>query len=187
MENKIVLSQNFKIENATTDENGLKIEGMCCHYNKKNLNNEVVDEKSFDAFFTLYNDGKIKPNLNWNHTDVIIGGIDTIESKSNGLFIVCHLNGDVAIVRDMIEPNIKAGDIDSFSTEGGLLNGYEDIVELGEGGYYVKNFLLFGVGIVANPADWDAKFTVANYINQYNLQKQIEKETIEKNSKWFLI
>lgn len=186
METNFILSQNFKIENAVNDDNGLKIEGMCCHYNQKNLNNEVVDEKSFDAFFTLYNEGKITPKLNWNHTDTIIGGIDTIESKSNGLFITCHLNEEVAIVKDMIAPNIKAGDIDSFSTEGGLLNGYEDIVELKDG-YYVKNFLLFGVGIVATPADWAAKFTVANFINQYNLEKQEIKNTIEKSSKWYLM
>lgn len=186
MENKYI-SQTFKIENTAKDEKGLKIEGYCAHYNQKNLNGELVDENTYKAFFNLYEDGKIKPHFNWNHTDMIIGGIDTIESKEKGLYITCHLNNDVAIVRDMIAPNIIAGDLDSFSTEESPLNGYEDIVKLENDGFYLKNAVLMGVAIVSVPADWSAKFTIANYLKELEIEMENNKKEIEKNSKWYLL
>lgn len=186
MENNFI-SQTFKIENAAKDDKGLKIEGYACHYNQKNLNGELVDENSYRAFFGLYNEGKLRPQFNWNHTDMIIGGIDTIESKEKGLWITCHLNNDVAIVRDMIAPNVMAGDLDSFSTEECPLNGYDDIVRLENDGFYVKNAILRGVAIVSIPADWTAKFTVANYLKELGVEIEKKKDEIEKNRKWYLL
>ena len=184
---KNFITHTFKIENAAKDEKGLKIEGYCAHYNQKNLNGELVDHNSYKAFFNLYKEGKIKPNLNWNHTDMIIGGIDTIESKNKGLYITCHLNNEVAIVRDMIAPNVLAGDLDSFSTEESPLNGYDDVVRLEDNGFYLKNAILRGVAIVSIPADWTAKFTVANYLKELGVELEKNKDEIEKNSKWFLL
>lgn len=180
-ENKLYLYNQFAINNVQEDDNIIKVDGYCCHYNKINLNNEMVDEKSFDAFFELYNANKLKPNLNYNHTEQLIGGIDSITSMKDGLFMQAHINKDVAIVRDMIAPLIMSGDINSFSTEGWILNGYDGIVELNEGNaYYVKDFMLMGVAVVANPADWDAKFSIANYIKDL-------KKPVELPSKWYLL
>ena len=168
---------NFKIENAVEDDKFLNIDGYACHWNVRNLNDEIVDENSFDTFFQMYGDGKLKPALNYNHTDLIIGGIDTIERKDDGLFISCHLNKDVRECRDSIIPNILAGDITGFSTEGFIKNGFDGVDFNEDGSYYVRDFLLTAVAVVSTPADWDAQFSVKNYVNE---NPDLVKELIDK-------
>ena len=62
---------NFKIENAIDEQDTLRIEGFCAHFDVPNLNNERVGESSFNEFFKLYKDDKLKPALNWNHSEQI--------------------------------------------------------------------------------------------------------------------
>lgn len=164
----IRLNQIYKIENASSEDGFLKIEGYCAHYNKMNLNDEVVDAKSFDTFFSLYNSHQVTPHLTWEHTDQVIGGIDEIVSKNNGLWLSAHLNSNVKIVSDMIAPNVLAGDIDKLSTEGYIMNGIDGIVQNDDGSYYVKDFLLTAVSVVRTPADPAAQFTVKNFIEEWN-------------------
>lgn len=155
------------IENAVNSDNRLDIEGYACHFLQENLNREVVDASSFDDFFGLYNSGKLKPRLNYNHSDTLVGGIDGLEVRERGLYMRAHLNTDIAIVRDMIAPCVLAGDINGFSTEGFVTNGYDDIVTHKDGSYFVKSFMLTGVSVVSTPADWDATFSVRNYFEKF--------------------
>ena len=85
----------------------------------------------------------------------------------------------------MIIPNILSGDLNSFSTEGYIKDGYNGIVENEDGTYYVKDFLLTAVGIVPTPADWDATFTLANYLKGYEEDKR-KRESEEQKRKWYL-
>lgn len=180
--NKIFIN-GIKIENAVNKDNIIEIEGYCCHYNKTNLNNERVDANSFKKFFEMYENGIVRPNLNYNHdSNKLIGGIDDIASMDEGLYMQAHLNKDVALVRDTIWPLIQSGDIDSVSTEGVIENGWKGIIENEDGSYYVKDFILLGVALVANPADWDAKFTFKNFLDENRA-----KAEIDKRSKWYLI
>ena len=174
MEQQKIYFGTIKIENAVNADDMLRLEGFCCHFNTRNLNDEIVTPSSFDKFFTLYNEKKLKPNLNYNHTDTIVGGIDTIESRDKGLWMTAHLNNNVAIVRDMLTPNILSGDINGFSTEGFVAGGYDGIISHDDGSYTVKDFLLTGVAVVSNPADWDATFSVKNFIE--NFAKAREEE-----------
>jgi len=179
MEDRILSLNNLcKIENASAEDGFLHIEGYAAHYNKKNLNEELVDNRSFDYFFSLYNSNELKPKLTWEHTDQVIGGIDNIVSKKEGLWISARLNYNVKIVEEMIAPNIIAGDIDSFSTEGFVRNGYDGIIENKDGSYYVKDFILTAVSVVRTPADSAAVFSVANYIKEFASKKH--------SSKWYL-
>lgn len=172
----IRLNHIYKIENASLDNDMLKIEGYAAHYNKTNLNDEVVDSKSFDTFFSMYNAKQITPRLTWEHSDSVIGGIDEIVSKTNGLWITAHLNNNVKIVNDMIAPNVLAGDLDSLSSEGYVLNGINGIVNNPDGSYYVRDFLLTAVSVVRTPADPEAKFTVKNFVDEWNEQhKSVRK------------
>lgn len=171
MENKLYIYNNeFRIENAVKEDALLRIEGYCAHWNKANLNHEVVDYKSFDNFFEMYNAGKLRPALNYNHSADLIGGIDNLERTDTGLYIKCHLNRNISLVRDMVEPCIDAGDLTSFSTEGYVEGGWDGITELDNDNYYVKSFLLTAVAVVAVPADYEARFTVANILQ--NAPKQ---------------
>ena len=181
--NKIFIN-GIKIENAVNKDNIISIEGYCCHFGRPNLNNECVDANSFKKFFDMYENGIIKPNLNYNHSDRLIGGIDDIASMDEGLYMQAHLNKDVALVRDTIWPLIESGDIDSVSTEGFIDNGWNGIIENEDGSYYVKDFILLGVALVANPADWDAKFTFKNFLDENKARIELENA---KKSRWYLI
>lgn len=163
-----ILLGNYRITNAIQNENKLKIEGYICHFGVANLNREIVDKKSFDKFFQMMENKQIKPKLNYNHTDNIIGGINEIKVVEDGLFMKAYINREVAIVRDMIEPNIISGEIDSFSTEGYVPDGYAGIVPNRDGSYYVKNFIITCVSVVSVvPADPNATFTLSNFIDEY--------------------
>lgn len=168
MSTDLKIYNNFIIENTAEEEDFIRIEGYCAHFNKVNLNNELVDESSFNDFFSLYNAGKLKPALNWNHdSNQIIGGIDKISKKENGLYMSARINKSIPVC-EMIVPNILKGDITGLSTEGFVKNGYDGIVENEDGSYYVKDFILTAVAVTPTPADWNAKFCVKNYIDTLN-------------------
>lgn len=151
--------------NAEETDESVRIIGYGCHYNKVNLNKEIVDRNSFNAFFGMYEKGEIDVKCNWEHDrDMIIGGVNSIESDDTGLIIDVTLTKGVKIVDEMIVPNIRAGVIKSYSTEGWILNGYDGIEERENGTYYVKDFLLTNIAIVSHPADPHAEFTVANML-----------------------
>jgi HK97 family phage prohead protease len=177
---------NIKIENHTDTPERLNIEGYICHFLQKNLNDEVVDKNSFDEFFEMYGEGKITPVVNYNHDqNQIIGGVESIETKEDGLYMKAFLNKEVKINSDMIIPNILAGTISGFSTEGFIKDGWDGIVELENGGYYVKSFLLTSVAVTATPADWEAKFSLSNFIKEYREHKNQVVEEIKNSLKWY--
>lgn len=166
METTFKIYNNFVIENKVEEDDFLRIEGFCAHFGRPNLNNEIVDETSFDEFFGMYGSGKLTPALNWNHTDQIIGGIDAISKKESGLYMTARINKSVPVC-GMIVPNVLKGDITGLSTEGFVKNGWEGVVENGDGSYFVKDFILTAVAVTPTPADWDAKFTVRNYMKDF--------------------
>ena len=138
--------------NAVEDGDFLRIEGYAAHFQKANLNQERVKKSSFDEFFELYNAGKLIPGLNWNHDpNLYIGGIDELTAKRDGLYMKAHLNRSVAIVRDMLIPNILAKDISGLSTEGFV--DWNDIEYLDDGTYMCNKFILTNVAVVKNPAE----------------------------------
>lgn len=184
---KTIFFNGIQIENAKESDDRLNIEGYACHFNSVNLNSEIVDENSFKYFFELYNAKKLVPKLNWNHTEVIIGGVDDIISDKTGLYMTAHINKGVKVCDEFLIENIKQGDICQLSTEGWVLNGYEGIIEHEDGSYYVKDFLLQNIAVTPHAADPDAVFTIQNFLNEYKAQKEQNKLEIEKKSKWFLI
>lgn len=184
MEANIYLN-GLKIENAKNTDNILEIEGYICHWDDANLNHERVNSQTFDKFFELYNANKLRPRLNYEHTDQIIGGVDEIVPFDRGLYMTAHLAKNVAIVRDTIIPLIETGDLCSFSTECAV--NYNDIEELQDNTYILHNAMLVGVAVVSQPADPLATFSLKNFINEYKLQKQAEQEKINNsNSKFYL-
>lgn len=182
MENRIYLN-GLGITKVTNTENFVNIEGFAAHFEKANLNREIVNAESFNDFFELYNAGKLRPRLNYEHTEQLLGGIDSLEIKDNGLYMKAHLNKNVKMVSDTILPLIESNDINSFSTEGFI--DWNDIVENEDGSYFVKSFMLTGVSIVSCPADPDAKFSLNSFINEYLEKKKETVNQINKNLKWF--
>lgn len=177
-----ILRDTFTITNAVEDDNALHIEGYAAHYNRANLNREIVNASSFDAFFKLYNEGKLRPCLSYEHDNtLIIGAIDNLESKKDGLYMNAHLTRSVPLCQTLI-PNILAGNISSFSTEGMVLNGVDGIEYMDNGDYFVKDFMLTAVSVVNTPADWDAKFTVKNYLDSNGFKPEQPKSRI-----WMLL
>ena len=176
-----VYLNGLQIENVKDTEKTVEIEGFICHFNKANLNNEIVDANSFNNFFSLYRNNKLRPRLNYEHTNQLIGGIDEIETFDEGLYMRAHLAKNVAIVRDTILPLIEIKDLTSFSTEGYV--DFNDIIEHADGTYYVSNFMLTGCSIVSCPADPQAKFSLSNFIKDYIAQKEEQQKQMEQNSK----
>lgn len=183
--NNTIYLDGLKIQSVNANENIVEIEGYAAHFGKANLNNEIVNASSFDDFFDLYNANKIKPRLNYEHTDQLLGGIDGLEVKEDGLYMKAHLTKSVKIVSDTILPLIESGDLCSFSTEGYI--DYNDIVEYADGTYLAKKFMLIGVSVVSVPADPQAKFSLNSFINEYKQYKEQELKDLKNNSKWFLL
>ena len=178
---KNIFLGDYKIENAVEQDNILKITGYACHYDSVNLNHERVDANSFNTFFDMYRKGELIPKLNWNHSDTYIGGINSIRSEHDGLKIDAFVDRNIAIVNEMIAPNILNGTINQFSTEGYVSGGTSGIEELNDGSYYVRHFLLTDVAIVAHPADPNAVFTLKNFI------REIEEEKVQHQRKIMLL
>lgn len=183
--NNIRLYEDFAISNAMEDGDLLRIEGRACTYNVKNLNNEVVNEKSFVETLKLYNAKQLKPAFTYEHKkDMLIGGIDALESRQDGLYIKAHLNKNVKLCQDTLIPCILANDIKGLSTEGYIIGGYNGVEIFDDGSYYVKNMMLTAVSVVNVPADPMANFyTVANFLSTHKPQAQ---PTTYK-SKWYLL
>lgn len=169
--NKIYFDNNdLLITNAVNEDGFLRIEGTAAHFGSPNLNGEIVTAESFCNFFQLYNDGKLKPALNYNHdSTMLIGGIDSIYIKDNALCCSAHLNKDIAFCKDTLIPMVESGDIKSFSTEGYV--GYNDIEEREDGNYFAKNFMLTAIAIVSVPADYKSEFCIKNYFDEMKAQQ----------------
>lgn len=182
MENNIYIN-GLKIVDFVSNEKTVDISGYAAHFGTANLNREIVDGNSFSKFFELYDTKQLVPRLNYEHTDTVIGGIDSLEIKDNGLFMKAHLTKSVKIVEEMILPLIETNDLCSLSTEGYI--DYNDIVENEDGTYYANTFLLTGVSIVSCPADPDAKFSLNSFINEYMESKRQKVEEIKNNLKWY--
>lgn len=182
----LFINNNLKIQNSNEESDKINIIGYCCHYNTVNLNQERVDANSFRTFFDMKDKNQIRPLVNYNHdSNYIIGGIDELTSDNTGLLMKAHINRGVKICDDMIIPNILSGTLTDLSTEGYILNGYNGIVEYEDNTYYVKDFILTAVAVTPNGADYQAKFTLANYIREYKQYK--ENQIKEIKSKWYLL
>lgn len=177
-----IYSPELSIQNALEDESRLNIEGWAAHFNRPNLNGEITDKNSYSLYFQMREEGKLRTLLNYEHTDTVIGDVDEIECKDEGLWVKAHLNRGVKINDDMLIPNILAGTLNTFSTEGLVKGGYDGIVEMDNGNFYIKNFILTSLSIVRTPADWDATFTVANFL-QTHKPEEVAKAL---KPKWWL-
>lgn len=162
---RIYINNELTFNSVEESDDFLRIKGYGCHYNIRNLNDEIVDAKSFNHFFDMYNSGFLTPLLNYEHDrTMVIGTVDSITSDNTGLFFECSINAAVPFCKDNLIPNIQKGVIKSFSTEGFIENGYNGIVTNSDGSYYVKDFVLTDLAVVCHPADWSSEFSIANYM-----------------------
>lgn len=187
MLNKIIFSSNdLHIYNVQEESNLVKIDGTAAHFNTPNLNGEIVDAKSFENFFSLYNDGKITPAFTYNHDpNMLIGGIDRIYIDGDTLRCSAHINKDIAFCRDTLIPMVLAGDVKSYSTEGYI--SYDDIEERENNTYYAANFLLTTVSAVTVPADYKSEFTIKNMFDEEAAKRAIEEENNKPQRKVYLL
>ena len=188
MLNHIIFSANdLHIYNVSEESNLLKIDGTAAHFNTPNLNGEIVDAKSFENFFTLYNDGKLTPALTYNHdANMLIGGIDKIYIEDDTLRCSAHINKDVAFCRDTLIPMILAGDVKSYSTEGYVA--FSDIEERDNNTYYAGQFLITAISCVTVPADYQSEFTIKNMYDAEAAKRAIEEEQSRPKRKiYFLV
>lgn len=184
MENKIIYLQNdIKLINLKEDDGKMRLEGYACHFDKANLNSQIVNAKSFNTYFDLLKKNAIsKAIMNWEHNlDKQIGAIDTITPDEDGLFIEAHLNTEIPFVSDWLVPNIKANDLTGLSTEGYVYGGLNGIIMNEDGSYYVKDMILTAVALTNNPADVDARFSLANAVQEWNIENAVKK------SKWYFL
>lgn len=163
MQNRYYIQNSIAINDYCNDDGKFLVKGYACHFNRCNLNREIVDADSFANAIDGFNKGLQNVVVNYNHdNDKIIGGVDSMTSDDSGLYITAHLNTSIPYVNDYVIPNIISRDLRAFSTEGYVT--YDSIREYKDGTYYVGDFQLYAVAIVSNPADQLAQFSVANSI-----------------------
>lgn len=143
-----------------TTEDVVRVEGYAAHFDKVNLNGEIVTKESFDTFLRTLSEGGMMPMFTYNHDcNAIIGGWDTIRTDDTGLWCEGHLNKNVKFVSDTIIPLMQSGDLNYLSTEGFTP---WDKVEETEEGFLLKDFCLTAISLVALPADFSAKVNIKN-------------------------
>lgn len=172
-ERKMILNA-LRIERVgEKSQDGLMpIEGYICHYNEPNLNGEIYDEASFAWWLGELEKGGVMPALNYNHSDLIIGGWDRFESDSVGMKGYGHLNTNSAEVRDNILPLVEAGDVNRLSTEG--WNDWNFIEERGDA-LYMGRFTMTAVSLVGfPPADFKAEMVTIR--NEFAAWKKQQKQ-----------
>lgn len=185
MEQKIYFSNTLL--NHEQDGDRFILTGYAAHFGEANLNRERVDASSFAQCLKDRDDGKHNIIVNYNHQSEVYGGVDEITTDSTGLFVRAHLNTAIPFVRDNLIPNILAGDIKSFSTEGVCPNGYEDIIySERDDTYFVRNFYLCAVAVTPHPADWKSEFSVANVFKMFEKERLENEATALKPMKWYL-
>lgn len=178
MEQKIYFS-NALLNYEQSDEK-FTLTGYAAHFGEANMNHERVAASSFAQCLKDREEGRHNIVVNYNHLSDVYGGVDEITTDSTGLFVKAHLNTAIPFVRDNLIPNILAGDIKSFSTEGVCPNGFDDIVyNERDDTYFVKNFYLLAVAVTPHPADWKSEFTVANAF------KMFAKERMENEARLY--
>lgn len=182
----LILSAFEEVEYTYNSESDrIDIAGIACHWNKANLNAQIVTDRSFDTFLDYYNSGKLRPIVNYEHQyDKQIGLIDRIAKEADGLYIEGHLNCKIQYVNEWIRPLIESGDLKGLSTEGTVLNGHNGIIQREDGTYIVKDFILTAVAVTSTPADWNASLTVRNYIDEYAALQKPEEEIAK--SRWYV-
>lgn len=133
------------------------VKGYACHYNKPNLNRQIVDENSFVKALKERKESNLATPINYCHdSNDMIGKVLNFYSDSEGLFIEAELIDEMDTVKNKVLPLIKNGVIDSFSTEGYISK--SDIEKRPNNAYYINNFDLTAIAVVNNPADRGAKF-----------------------------
>lgn len=173
MEQKIYFSNTLL--NYEQDGDRFSLTGYAAHFGEANLNRERVNASSFAQCLKDRSEGRHNIVVNYNHLSDVYGGVDEITTDSTGLFVRAHLNTAIPFVRDNLIPNILAGDIKSFSTEGVCPNGFDDIVYNDrDDTYFVKNFYLLAVAVTPHPADWKSEFTVANAFKMFAKEREDE-------------
>lgn len=183
MENKTIYLQNdIRLINLKETDGKMFIEGYAAHWDKKNLNEQIVNADSFNKYFDLLNSNQIsKAILNYEHNpEKQLGAIDEVKIEDEGLFINAHLNTEIPFVSDWLVPNIKANDLTGLSTEGFVYGGIDGIVVNNDGSFYIKDMILTAVALTNNPADVEARFSLANAVQEWNQLKDIKK------TKWYL-
>lgn len=187
MEDKknIINLNGIRFEYAAPKEgdNLQRIAGYVCKWNETNANGWNIRPGAFDKSLAAFSEQGLKPRLDYEHDfSAVIGGIDSLESDDKGLYIVAHLNTDVALVRDTVLPLMKSGDLNFFSSEF-----ITDEAEWSEDGNYVlvQSATLVGVAVVSLPADSGAEAYLASYRPQPKEEKErvcAENHIINQNS-----
>lgn len=187
MEDKknIINLNGIRFEYAAPKEgdNLQRIAGYVCKWNETNANGWNIRPGAFDKSLAAFKEQGLKPRLDYEHDFLaVIGGIDSLESDENGLYIEAHLNTDVALVRDTVLPLMKSGDLNFFSSEF-----ITDEAEWSEDGNYVlvQSATLVGVAVVSLPADAGAEAYLASYRPQPKEEKErvcAENHIINQNS-----
>lgn len=186
MEKKIRLYNDIDIITFNSEDDKLNIEGYAAHFGLKNLNNEYCFKESFKSFFEMYESGKMKPVLNYEHDNSKqIGSIDDVTADNTGLYVKAHINKNIPWCRDWLIPNIEMGDIKSYSTEMVVIGGKNGIRINEDGSYVVLDGLLTAVAVVQHPADWQSEFTIKNYLNSLDDESKAKEEV--NKSKWYLM
>ena len=186
MDNTILSLNAVRISKDNIKEEGnlLHVEGYACHFNRTNENYEIVDEHSFEKFFTMLKQNDRMPYFNYNHeTGNIIGGWDSIVADEVGLLCKGHLNLDDSFVKDRIIPHLMNGDLNGLSTEGRYPI---SSVEERESGLYIGEYQLTGISLVSLPADFQAGIDSYNSVRAEFEERKKKNRELEKVLRYYI-
>lgn len=155
----ILLKNRRNLESVlhSTDTDIYTVEGYACHFDRPNLNNEIVSADSFSRFFDILNEKHIMPYFDYDHYGTIIGAWDSIVADKNGLYVKGHIYKNIGFVKNELAPLIEAGNLSYLSTMG-----FANKISERDNGYFVDDFELLAISLVNIPADMDAYVTITS-------------------------
>lgn len=182
---KILNSINLSNTLEVPEDNKIYIEGYAMHFNKVNMNGEMVRPGAFDEFFNILKEKNNMPVFNVFHKqDQLIGAWTNIRQDETGLWVEGYLDLSVAYVRDEIAPLVRNGALSNLSTE--MWINYNDI-EPKEDYYIVNKAMLTGISLVPIGADMDTKIVLKNAIEPKENENSPEEPKNSKISVLFYI
>lgn len=164
------------------------VKGYAAHWHKKNKNNERLEMGAFDEIIDWFEKNEVIIPINVEHdNNEIIGKVISMKKDNKGLFVEAEIF-DNLVNAEHYKELIVNGLFQNFSTQGFV--GNKAIKNLPDGSYMVSKFRLTAIAVTNQPADTNARLSIASCLDEGKFltwNNEYDDEKINKLSVYSLL